>query len=233
MKRGLIVLAIVTGLIAIGAIAAVAVTASGPAPFGLNRMGPMMRGGGYWGACGSGAGATSGPAETLEEAEQAFETYVRDGGNDDLVVTEVMRFERNDYAIVAERSTGIGAFELLLDPATGVVGLEPGPNMMWNTKYGMHGGSAGRRGMGMWRSLANDGLGAIDAEQAVLVAQAWLDENLPGRHAGTADAFYGYYTLHYLRDGQIDGMLSVNASTGQVWQHSWHGAFIEMTEHED
>lgn len=29
--------------------------------------------------------------------------------------------------------------------------------------------------------------------------RGWLDANLPGREAGEADAFYGYYTLHSLR----------------------------------
>ena len=24
------------------------------------------------------------------------------------------------------------------------------------------------------------------------------------------------------------GMLSVNANTGQVWNHNWHGAFVAM-----
>jgi hypothetical protein len=27
-------------------------------------------------------------------------------------------------------------------------------------------------------------------------------------------------------DGTIDGMLPVNATTGQVWYHTWHGRFI-------
>jgi hypothetical protein len=33
-----------------------------------------------------------------------------------------------------------------------------------------------------------------------------------------------------LKDGRIDGMLSVNGSTGAVWYHNWHGAFIAGTE---
>ena len=44
------------------------------------------------------------------------------------------------------------------------------------------------------------------------------------------DPFYGYYTLHTLNDGEIEGMLSVNGTTGQVWYHSWHGDFLDMTE---
>ena len=40
------------------------------------------------------------------------------------------------------------------------------------------------------------------------------------------DAFPGYYTLETLKAGKITGMISVNASTGAVWPHWWHGAFI-------
>ena len=38
---------------------------------------------------------------------------------------------------------------------------------------------------------------------------------------------------HFLKDGQVEGMLSVNGSTGAVWYHNWHGAFIGMTEEHD
>lgn len=49
------------------------------------------------------------------------------------------------------------------------------------------------------------------------IAQEWLDVNLLGQEADRhADAFYGYYTLHTLRDGRITGMLNVHGTTGQV-----------------
>ena len=48
--------------------------------------------------------------------------------------------------------------------------------------------------------------------------------------AGQADTFYGYYTLHFLQDGEIEGMLSVHGSTGDVWYHSWHGDFVTTAE---
>ena len=44
------------------------------------------------------------------------------------------------------------------------------------------------------------------------------------------DRFYGYYTLHTLRDGEIEGMLSVNGFTGEVWYHAWHGPFVREME---
>jgi len=69
-------------------------------------------------------------------------------------------------------------------------------------------------------------------EQAQDYAQAVLDDVLPGTNVDEeADTFYGYYTFHILRDGEIVGMLGVNGYTGQVWLHHWHGEFIAMTGH--
>jgi hypothetical protein len=47
-----------------------------------------------------------------------------------------MEFERSFHGIVAERDTGIGAMELLIDRSSGAVGPEPGPKMLWNANYG-------------------------------------------------------------------------------------------------
>jgi hypothetical protein len=46
-------------------------------------------------------------------------------------------------------------------------------------------------------------------------------------HAG---AFYGYHTLHTVKDGEIVGMLSVNGYTGQVFPHTWHGELLRISE---
>jgi hypothetical protein len=74
---------------------------------------------------------------------------------------------------------------------------------------------------------------SITAEEAVNKAQEYLEAYLPGKTADeTADAFPSYYTLHIREDGEVFGMLSVNAYTGQVFLHHWHGEFIEMTGEE-
>ncbi len=168
-----------------------------------------------------------GDVGSLGEAEAAVHDYVERLGYSGLEVTEVMEFDLNYYAIVAEEDTGIGAMELLLDKDSGVVRPEPGPNMMWNAEYGMHGSGGGMMGM-----MGSYGTGkmTLSPEGAEGVAQRWLDANLPGREAGEADEFYGYYTLHFLSDGQIEGMLSVHGSTGEVWYHGWHGDFVAMSE---
>jgi hypothetical protein len=215
--------------------------------WGYGMMGPGMMSTGWnntpwsegrWGCemTGSGCGNTPwgegyvAPGESdvasLEEVQEAVERYVDRLGYTGLHVTEVMEFERNYYAIVAEEKTGIGAMELLVDKSNGAVGPEPGPNMMWNAKYGM----MGRGGMMGMMGGYSDGEMILSPEEAQDVVQRWLDANLPGRTAGEADPFYGYYTLHFLNDGEIEGMLSVHGSSGDVWYHSWHGDFVAMAE---
>jgi len=49
-----------------------------------------------------------------------------------------------------------------------------------------------------------------------------------------AHLFYGYYTIHVIKDGEIYGMLSVNGYDGAVWYHNWHGSHIQSREiHEE
>ncbi len=57
-----------------------------------------------------------------------------------------------------------------------------------------------------------------------------LAQNQPGATTEPPDTFSGYYTLHITKDGTVTGMLSVNGYTGQVWFHTWHGAFIGQKE---
>ena len=181
-------------------------------------------------------GVAPGPApERLTDAEvqKAVNDYVvRNYNNADLQVVELMAFEKNFYAQVGEKSTKVNAFELLIDPYTGVVWPEYGPNMMWNTKYGHMNGMGGMMGQG-W---GGEGIGQPTADMPVKLdqarenAQAYLDARKSGLTIEEdTDVFYGYYTVHTLdKDGNTVGMLSVNGYTGRVWYHNWHGKFIGM-----
>ena len=134
----------------------------------------------------------------------------------------------------------------------GAVWLEYGPAMMWNTRYGMMGESrfGGRSGMmtGMMGGSGADGMmsggsrgdstwapspatakPSVSARQAEAIAARWLDRQGALR-AGQADTFPGYYTIHALKGDRVAGMLSVNAYTGAVWYHWWHGSFRSMIE---
>jgi hypothetical protein len=200
--------------------------------YGPGASGPggieMMRGQGNMPGVTGGWGTTSAqaqPLNSLDDAKQAFERYIDGTGNPTLTLDEVMQFQSNYYAIVKDTSTGRGAFELLANPQSGAVFPEMGPNMMWNTQYGhMAGFGSGMMG-GLWQP--STGQPTISADQAQQITQEWLDQNQPGSATETPDTFPGYYTLHITRDGTITGMLSVNAYTGQVWFHTWHGASTE------
>ncbi|MCL5999596.1 MAG: hypothetical protein M1546_26555 [Chloroflexi bacterium] len=165
---------------------------------------------------------------SIDHATTAVNGYLTELGNKDLVLAEVMVFDNHAYGRIIEQSTGAGALEVLVDPVTQAVYPEPGPNMMWNAKYGHMNGM-----MGMMGSTAREATTAmpVSATEAIKAAQAYLDENLPGaKTAEDAETFYGYYTIDILRDGKVAGMLSVNGYTSQVFVHTWHGNFIEMSE---
>jgi hypothetical protein len=127
-----------------------------------------------------------------------------------------MQFSNGFYAEL-RTADGRGATEVLVDPAGGGVAIEYGPAMMWNTSYGMHAGAA---------PVATQ----ITADDATRLAGQWLREQRRGLSVGDAEEFPGYFTLHTLRDGKITGMMSVNAYTGAVWYHTWHGRYIAMSE---
>jgi hypothetical protein len=238
--------AVLVGVLALGTVSgAFAQARPTPGPGGMmgsgGAMGPggMMGGGGMMG---QGPGAQGSPVLSIDSAKQAFQRYIDATGSADLVLDEVMQFEWNYYAIVNEQSIGVGAFELLADPRTGAVFPEMGPNMMWNTKYspmatfggGMMGGMSGFAPGGMmsgtWGPTSPSTQPTVSADQATQFAQQWLDLYQPGSATEKPDSFAGYYTVHIVKDGQLTGMLSVNAYTGQVWFHTWHGTFVTASE---
>jgi len=193
---------------------------TGPGMMGRG-MGPGMMGGG-WGSYNTNPNTKS---ITIDQAADAVRLYLNAyGGN--LVLAEVMDFAWNYYAEVEEKDTGIHAMELLIDKYSGRVSPEPGPNMMWNTRYSPMGGMMGNYGGG---SPTADM--PVSADQAKTIAQQYLDTNLPGLTVAEADTFYGYYTLHTMQNGQVEGMLSINGYTGAVWYHTWHGPFLGMKEY--
>ncbi len=176
--------------------------------FGPGGYGPGgMMGGGYWL---SGDGRRVGSMEAARQRAQQFADRLG------LRAGEVMQFS-NGFYVELNTPGGSGATEVLVDPSNGAVGVEYGPAMMWNTRYGMHGGGG-------------DAPVKVSAERAVTLAQRWLDDQRPGMSAAEPEPFPGYYTLHTLRDGKIVGMLSVNATTGAVWYHTWHGAYQAMSD---
>lgn len=236
------VFTIVAGTVASVALVAAAATAmgwtggspwGGPAGWGgpgmmSGMMGGMMGGPGPggrpWSGCGGGMmqdwGAAPPPGATpigADEAARLASQSVARWDQPGLEVGHIMEFDNGFYVIV-KGPDGKGAFELLVDRYGRWVRPEPGPNMMWNTRYGHMGG---------WRAA---GQPTVSPEQALRYAQAYLDQQVPGARVGEIAEFPGYYTIDVARDGKTFGMLSVNAYTGHVWYHTWHGTFLDEAE---
>jgi hypothetical protein len=205
--------------------------------------GPSMMGGGRGsggGMMGDGYGFnnnTSATPLTVDQAKQAATKYLTALNIADLKIAEVMVFNNNAYVRVVETSSGIGAFELLVEPVSLAVFPERGPNMMWNLKYGgmsMMGGHGGMMGNLSFSSTPAtvSATMPVTSKQALEAAQKYLDTALPGAKTATnADAFYGYYTIDILQNGKITGMLSVNGFSGQVFVHTWHGTFVATQDY--
>ena len=220
-------------------------TANGQYPYGQMMGGGMMGSGAYGpGMMGGGMMGSSAlfgvEPLTLEQARGALTDYLAARGDENLNLGEIMIFDNHAYAEIVEADSGIGAMELLVDPVTLTVYPEHGPNMMWNLKYspmadldgyGMMGGMMGWGGNAFGQGIEPSADMVVSPQQAVESAQRYLDLYLPGTVAtDEVDPFYGYYSLHILRDGETVGMLSVNGYSGQVFLHTWHGDFVEMAE---
>jgi hypothetical protein len=161
----------------------------------------------------------------MDRAVTIAQNVATSGSSAGLAADEVIEFSNNYYASIREKSTQIGAFEILIDRMNGNVIREPGPDMMWNTKYSvMRGGMMGADGS------SSSGPMSVSAQQAQDIGQRWLDANQSGTTVRSADPFYGYYTVDFEKAGTLVGMLSVNGHTGQVWYHSWHGSFIQLRD---
>lgn len=162
------------------------------------------------------SGEEAEPVVDLDQARDRAAAYA-EVLSPGLEVGEVMRFENHYYADLQE-SDGTKITEVLIDPRSGAVRPEMGPATMWNTQFGM-----------MGRDGGSDA--EITGAQAQQIADDWLADQDGALTSEDPVPFPGYYTLHTVRDGEVTGMLSVHGTTGDVWYHSWHAGFVEMSEH--
>lgn len=175
------------------------------------------------------------PAVALKAVELYLSTLELQG----LAPGEIMIFENNAYAVIKEETGDMGAFEVLIDPATKKVFPEPGPNMMWNLKYLHHNHKPGegpmmRGGFSPAAPVVNPDYAAqanlsmpISPEEAREIAGEYLMTSQPDLEVSEhMTTFYGYYTIDLESEGEITGMLSVNGYTGRIFYHHWHGEFI-------
>ncbi len=223
-------------------------------PQGSNAQGqnaPGMMGGMMGGGMGMmNTYAASSRPISQDEARRRAEGFAARYGQG-VKIRDFMVFTDNFYVQVVNAKTGAGLGELLVDRYTGVVQPEYGPNMMWNSRYGMGSGMMGsgmmgsgngqqnqtgmmgdqnQQGQGMMGSTPNSSNQVAQPVRynlaaAQKLAATFVAGYLPTGRVLEGLAFPGYYTFDYGRKA-IEGMLSVNAYTGEVWVHGWHGLFL-------
>jgi len=228
----LLILAIAILVVGLAGLVMIGMLVFARQPTGSPAHGDPMPGSGMMGGMGTMMGgpylATAQPL-TMRDAVRRAEQYLRMAGNRDLAFDEVEGFAYNFYIPVYETSTKQYAFEVIIDRYSGAVMPEPGPNMMWNIRYGMMGpgGMMGRSSRVQREAPAE---APITEAQARQLAQQFLRRFLPGTITGEVHTFSGYRTIHVERNGRMQGMLSVQSDTGAVWYHAWHGDFLEAWE---
>ncbi len=169
---------------------------------------------------------------TTEQAYQAGSNYLATLNLSDLTISEVIACNNVAIVRVIEQSTGIGAFDLFVDPVSQAVIPTMGPSTAWNLKYGsivhvgmMNGWTSNQGTITVPTNISADM--TVTAEQALTDAQTYLDNAVPGATADTsAQAFYGYYSIKVMKDGNLIGILSVNGTSGQVFMPNWFGTYV-------
>jgi hypothetical protein len=146
---------------------------------------------------------------TQDEAIKNMESFAKQYGSN-MEVEDFMAFSSNYYAVVKDADSGQDIAEMLVDRYSGSAYPEPGPNMMWNTLYG-----AGRM----------QAQSTYDLTKAKRLADDFLTNYLPGAKILESKAMPGYYTFDFGRN-DTEGMMSVNAYSGQIWVHTWHGFYV-------
>lgn len=106
-----------------------------------SQNGNYSQGGMMGGAYGQNSNLSNNTGDKLDLSvlKQNVEHYISNY-NEDLMIGDIFIYEDTDYYFsIMEKGTSKGAMELLVNPYTGTVYQEFGPNMMWNLKYGMMG----------------------------------------------------------------------------------------------
>lgn len=143
-------------------------------------------------------------------AMKNMENFSRQYGSN-TEIDDLMAFSSNYYGVVKDTASGQDIAEILADRYSGSAYPEPGPNMMWNTRYGAGSVQAGNSG--------------YDLTGAQKLAEEFLTDYLPGAQIQESHKMPGYYTFDFGRN-ETESMLSVNAYTGQIWVHTWHGSYL-------
>ena len=145
--------------------------------------------------------AGHGPVISPQAAGQAAIGAVKHQGWDWLTLDEVHIFPAF-YEVELNDRGGFKGPELYVNRATSDAGPEMGPNMMWDTRYGMMGATC---------------------NQALSEAQARARATPPaGLSLGDGERHHGYWEFQLKRGSQVVNQVNVaNCGSGVIFEAAW------------
>jgi hypothetical protein len=153
---------------------------------------------------------------TSNKALDIVDKYLRKTNNEDLFADRLYEYNTHFEVELRERDTRRGAFELLIDKFNGRVTPEEGPNLLWNTKYGLNGNYFGVQPP-MTLSL----------DDALRQVGEFIKRTSPElKVSGDVIEYYGYYEFHIVQDGKLAIEANVSGFGGQLWIENWHGSAL-------
>lgn len=216
-------------------------------PYGSSYYGRGMMG--RWFSYNDSSQTNNGKKLSIDQIKTDANDFIKSYGSN-LEISDIFVYKDTDYYVsIQEKDTGKGAMELLVNPYSGQVYPEYGPNMMWNEKYST-GGGYGMMGNGRYNMMGGPGrynyynnnynnnrtsTKQIESDQAIKIADQYVKDKLEKDYSVTGDGheFYGYYTFHIKKGDNTVGMLSVNYHTGAVWYHDWHGELEQVISNDN
>jgi hypothetical protein len=152
----------------------------------------------------------------LVDPQRVLESFLADL-NPELKGGTIVDFGKEYYAEAVEKTTGVGAYEVIINRNTGAVYPAKGVNVDWNLKYSTVGTA-----VTLQDEIADPPRSTISKAKAVEIAGQYLaEEQIELSLDDNARQFYGYYSLTALDAGKPVGILSVNGFNGRVVYRAW------------
>ncbi len=198
--------ALVVGLAGCGATVAWGVANSAPQG---GMMGGGMMGGGMMGGSTMVWSQGAGPVSRPQDALPAALATVRGHGWDWLTVDEVHIFPAF-YEVEFNDRAGFKGPEVYVNRSSGDVGPEMGPNMMWDSQYGMMGATCATP--------------RAESDARALAAKA------TSLALGDGEQHHGYWEFELKKGGSVVNQINVQDCTGavineQMWQPDVQGTY--------
>ena len=166
---------------------------------------------------------------TIDQVEELVNDYLHNLNDPNLQAEEIIEFANDFYVRFSEKDTDINAFAALVNPYTGMMYAGHHADKYWNTKYK---GESYRTSRGGGSEFIDwpSGPMTITQEEAQSYVQSVIHKYIVDGEVGSAQTFYGYYTIPLLQQGNVVGLVNINGYTGSACYEACHVSFIERKE---